>query len=89
MSEIVGYDRQCRKCMKWTAFEGKLTKAQTCQFCHEPYGALVLGMDAPREKAKAQSSTLKGQMRAPVATDYKPGDYGYVSPTRRKPDVRD
>ena len=88
MAEIIGYDRQCRACSKWTSFEGKLTKAQTCSFCRQPYGSLVLGMDVPREKAKGERAP-KGQQRAPVATDYKPGDYGYVSPKRKTTDVRD
>lgn len=82
MPEVVGYDRQCRKCLKWTAFSGGLNKAQSCSFCGANYGALVLGMDVPREKSKGESSP-KDQMRAPVASDFKPGDYGYVDPKRR------
>jgi hypothetical protein len=77
VAEIVGYDRQCRSCSKWTSFEGRLTKAQVCSFCRSPYGPLVLGMDVPREKAKKGGSVPKGQTRAPVASDFKPGDYGY------------
>jgi hypothetical protein len=88
VSATVGYDRQCRSCLKWTAFAGKLSKAQTCEFCRKPFGALVLGMDVPREKVKVSGSIPKGQQRAPVASDFKPGDYGYVSPIRRD-DVRD
>jgi len=78
---ILGWDRRCRACGKWTYHEGEeLDPAAVCEHCGRAYGRLVLGEDVPRRKSpapkltKAERAAIKA---AKLAKAPKRGEYGH------------
>lgn len=78
---MLGYDRHCRGCTKWSYFEGGLIyNTDKCPFCGSLYGALVLGEDVPRRKQPPPKLTTKERAAiraARLAKAPAKGQYGY------------